>query len=343
VIHKEERPFPGITTWKTPYGFDVWRLHYAADPTKGGGQKTFVPELNMSLSPWALGEYNGMTDKALYRQEYEIDFEATQGARLFYMVPEATLVRSKDVGPIPHEWTRWYGLDPHPRVPHSHLWCAVDPYGDRWYYRELWPSKICGIKGNLPEEDNRYTIKEHLESVHWLESAENPDNKGKAERIYRRVIDYAARAFGQGTSDDKEPTENFQQRFEKISREVGRKAKDGWRMNFVDCKKDMDAGIALVNEGLKPFKVEINGQWVPRSRIHVVEDACPELVLQLRENRYPKLTAIQADKQDPISDPLQKRRHGTDLVRYIEMDKPRYIRTGTLQDTWEPVESGVNY
>lgn len=349
-------PFPGITTWRTAYGFDVWRLHYESDPVKGLGPKTHVADINMDLSPWALKEYQGMTDKALYRQEYEIDFEATQGTRLFYMDPEATLVRRKDIGPIPHHWTRWYGLDPHPRVPHSHLWCAVDPYGDRYYYRELWPSKIYGMKGNLPEDDNRHTIKDHLEAVHYLESAENDghslipgcrfsgDNGGKAEKIFRRVIDYAARAFGQGTSDDPKPTENFQQRFEKISREIGKVEGDGWHMNFRDCVKDMEAGIALVNEGLKPLKMEINGEWKKRSRIHIIEDNCPELVLQIRENRYPKLTPLQADTRDPISDPIQKRRHGSDILRYIEMDKPRYIAPsrGNLNN-WEPLTPGINY
>lgn len=337
------RPYPGIKCWETPLA-TILRLHYEADPQKALGKKTHVADINMDLSPWALAEYLGQQDKGLYRQEIEIDFEATQGARVFYMEDAATLVRSKDVGPIPHDWTRYYGLDPHPRVPHAHLWCAVDNYGDRWYYRELWPSKIYGQPGNVPEDDNRIKIKSHVETVWWLESAENPENQGKAEKIYRRVIDYAARAFGQGTVDD-EPQLNFQERYEKVSHEVGKEhGEPGWRMKFVDCVKDHDAGIELVNEGLKPLWVEgPNGKEIKRSRIHIFEDKCPELVYQLHTNRYPKLTPLQADTRDPMADPIQKRRHQTDNMRYIEMDKPRFIRVHTGKSEYSNVHEGVNY
>lgn len=336
-------PYPGIKTWENSNGALVVRLHYTADPEKGLGPKTHVEEINMDLSPWALKEYQGMADKGLYRQEYEIDFEATQGARVFYMEDAATLVHSRDMAkngcwPIPSHWTRWYALDPHPRVPHAHLWCAVDPFGDRWYYREYWPSKIYGVKGNIPEEDNRVTIKQHVQVVHFLESAENPLNLA-AEAIYRRVIDYAARAFGQGTVDD-EPQLNFQERYEKVSREIG---KGEWRMHFVDCVKDREAGISLVNEGLKPREIEIDGQWKKRSRIHIVSDQCPELVLQVKENRYPKLSPLQADTRDPIATPMEKRAHMVDDLRYIEMDKPRFIKQDKPRSDWRPLHHGVAY
>lgn len=339
-----QTPYPGIRTWETPYA-TILELHYTADPEKGLGERTFIPEANLHLSPWALKEYEGMTDKGLYRQEYEIDFSATQGARVFYMEDAATLVQSKDLEaeglwPIPAHWTRWYALDPHPRVPHAHLWCAVDPYGDRWYYREYWPSKIYGMAGNPPEDDHRVTIKQHVDIIHWMESADNPQNLGKQEQIYRRVIDYAARAFGMGTVDD-EPQLNFQERYEKVSREVGKATE--WRMHFVDCVKDREAGIALVNEGLMPRELEINGEWKKRSKIRIVADQCPELVYQIRTNRYPKLTPLQADTRDPIADPIQKRRHQTDNFRYIEMDKPRFIKPMTAKSTWKPLHGGVAY
>jgi hypothetical protein len=339
-----ESPYPGIKTWKSKAGdYRVLRLHYEADPDKWLGEHTLVPEINKRLSPWALAEYSKLTDKSLYLQEYEIDANARQGARLFNFDDEATLALSTELGPIPHEWTRWHGLDPHPRVPHAHLWCAVDPYGDRWYYREFWPSKIYGQPGNIPEDDNRYKIKEYCEVVHYLESGENPENGGKPEVIHRRVIDYAARAMGQGTVDDERQL-NFQERYEKISREIGQQAGNSWRMRFVDCVKDRDAGIELVNEGLKPLQVEIAGEWKKRSRIHIFADKCPELVYQLRTNRYPKLTPVQADSRDPIATPMQKRNHCTDLIRYIEMDKPRFIpRNLNVKSDFEPLGDGVNY
>lgn len=325
-------------------------MHYEADPDKGSGPKTFVPEINMRLSPWALKEYEGMSDKGLYRQEIEIDFEATQGARVFYYDHSATMVTSKQMAadglwPIPHHWTRWQALDPHPRVPHAFLWCAVDPYGDRWYYREFWPSKIYGKPGNPPEDDNLVLIKQYAQIIHYLESDQNPENKNQKESIFRRVIDYSARAFGVATHDNEHPVkqdeDNYQETYEKCSREIGKES--GWRMKFVDCKKDHESGIGLVNEGLRPREVEINGKWVKQSKIHVVIDKCPELEYQLRTNRYPKLTALQADRMDPIGDPIQKRRHQTDNLRYIENDKPRFVQIGKVKNDWEPAHEGVNY
>lgn len=342
-------PYPGISIHETEQA-TIFRLHYLADPDKGLGEKTHVDDINMDLTPWALKEYQGMSDKGLYRQEYEIDFEATQGARVFYYEHAATMVTSKQMAedgiwPIPSPWTRWMSLDPHPRVPHAFLWAAVDPWGDRWYFREYWPSKIYGQPGNPPEDDNRVLIKQYVQIVHMLESAENPENQGEQEEIYRRVIDYSARAFGVATHDNERPVkedeENYQETYERISREIG-KATD-WRMKFVDCKKDHESGLALVNEGLRPREIEKDGAWIKRSRIHVVIDKCPELEYQLRTNRYPKLTPIQADRMDPISDPIQKRRHMTDNLRYIENDKPRYIKRTPAKSYWRPMHSGVAY
>jgi hypothetical protein len=316
-----ETPHRGIKVWRNALGADVLRLHYTADEDKD--------------EAWADAQRAGTSPEA-FRQECDIDFSAKSGQRLFTFTEHEHAILEKRF-PIPSEWTRYYDLDPHPRVPHAHLWCAVDPYGDRWYYREFWPSKQYGIPGNIPEDDNRYTIKEHMEIVRWMESADHPDNSGKEEQIYRRVIDYAARSFGQGTSDDAEPQENFQLRFERTMRDLRMQ-----RPYFQDAIKDRDAGIDRVNQGFKPFKVEKNGAWVDKARIHIFDDLV-ELIYQLRTNRYPQLTALQADRQDPISSPMQKRNHQTDLLRYLEMAEPKFVQQGKLQSNWTPIESGVNY
>lgn len=328
----------------TPWGARVLRLHYEADPTKAEGQKVFVPALNMELSPWAKKTYDSMTDKTLYKQEVEIDFAARAGELLFQLDDEATLC---DSFPVPHSWTRYYALDPHPRVPHAHLWCAVDPYGDRWYYREFWPSKIYGKPGHIPEDDNRYTIREHCDVAHFLESADNPENHGTAEYIRRRIIDYAARSMGtkwESDDRDKEPQENYQQRFERESLEVGKAAGDGWRLQFEDAKKDRSTGIDRVNLALKPLKVEKDGQWVKSSKAHIFRDKCPELVWQLRNNRWQQLTAEQQAKMDPSAKTVMKRNHKTDLMRYIEMADPVFIqRNPNVESDWSPIHGGVNY
>jgi hypothetical protein len=177
-------------------------LHYTADPEKGDGEKALIPEVGRQLSPWDLKPYQGMIDKATYLQEYEIDFGATLGQKDCHVEREATLWQSFA---IPPNWTRYFSLDPHPGVPHACLWGAVEPWGDLWMYRELWPSKAYGKPEPCPAEDNRYRTRHYVETIYYLESKQNPENEHKGERFdeinYEREIDLAARAFGKGTSD----------------------------------------------------------------------------------------------------------------------------------------------
>ncbi len=315
-----EFPHKGIETWVNSAG-RVVRLHYSADPDK--------------TAEWAERERAGMTDPGRYRQEYEIDFSATLGQRVFLLHEEATL---ETWFPIPESWTRYFALDPHPAVPHAFLWCAVDPHGTRWYYRELWPSKICGLGGNAPSDDHRHTIREYLEVVRWLESKENPDNDGKDERIFKRVIDYAARAMGKGTTDDPEQP-NFQQRYEAIGRELG------LEMTFEDAKKDLGVGIEQVNEGLMPRPVldAARDEYVHRSQIRIFQDKCPELVWELRNNRWRSLGPAQAEFQDHSGQIIEKRKHMTDNLRYIEMARPEYVAAVKRRSTWRPIVRGINY
>jgi hypothetical protein len=318
----------GLTAWTNQHGIRILRLHYSADEEKGKGEKVYVEQIKRWLTPWALDQYQGMTDKAAYNQEYEIDFSAKLGTLMFQFEAEATLEKTF---PIPADWTRYYGLDPHPVVPHASLWLAVDPWGDAWIYREFWPSRVYGLPGNVPEDDNRYSIKDYVEAVKWLESKENPENK-EPENICRRVIDYAARSFGQGMSDET-PELNFQDRFEQLG-----------LYPFQDCIKDHEAGISAVNEWLKPRDVEQrDGTFKAVSRLHIFEDRCPELIYQLKTNRYQQLTPLLAERQDPTGKPVAKRNHMTDILRYLCMAEPIYIPKRTQQQSWKPIWPGTGY
>lgn len=308
-------PHQGISTWKNKHGICVFRLHYSADPEKD--------------EEWAAQQKAAMTNLADYEQEYEINFSAKLGTLIYQLHEEATLENSF---PVPHAWTRYWALDPHPVVPHAGLWVAVDPWGDAWAYRELWPSKIYGQRGNVPEDDNRFSIKQYVETVEWLESAENPENQGKAEDMQFRVIDYAARAMGQGFFDAK-PEYNFQKRFEELG---------GW--SFKDCIKDNDAGPEKVNEWLKPRDVEQpDGSFKPKSKLHIFQDKCPELVHELKNNRFQQLTPIMAERTDPTGKAQSKRNHVTDDLKYLAMAGLEYVKPVTARSNWKPMHVGVNY
>lgn len=317
------------------------RLHYSADPGKEGLglPKTEVPEIKRSLSPWALAQYKNSPSPSYYLQELEIEFEATQGEKMYFLYPEATLEKSF---PIPPDWTRYFVLDPHPGVPHAGLWAAVDRWGDIWCYRELWPSKMCGKKGNIPADDNRVTPKEFSEVMKWLESSENPENTFNGvtadEHFHRRIIDYAARGFGH-TANDGGDQSNYQVRFETAMTEYGMDVP-----YFDDCIKEGEAGADVVNEWLKPRDVDDgrNG-WTRKSRLHIFSDRCPELILELNSNRKQKLTAVQADKQDPTGKPINKRNHLTDCCKYLLSAEPIYIPPAKKRPNWKPVAAGINY
>lgn len=332
-----EFPHPGMQSFVNPQGITILRLHYSADPDK--------------TAEWAAKQKAGMTE-ASYLQEFEIDFSAKQGTLLYNLVEEATLEQSF---PVPAEWTRFVSLDPHPRVPHAFLWGAVDPWGDLWIYRELWPSKCCltsaggkivGDRGNTPEDDNRFTYRDYIETVKWLESQRNAQKcaDGRAEsfhlkeseRIYKRVIDYAARSFQDAASDDKR---TIQEKYEGISQEIG------YPFYFDDALKDVDTGVETVNEWLKPREVEgAGGKFVLKSRLHIFADKCPELVHQLKSNRYESLTPLLAEKKDPENKPLKKRNHLTDCLRYICMAEPQFIGPPRKhRQTWKPMYEGISY
>jgi hypothetical protein len=337
-----------MSSWKNHHGITILRLHYSADPEKGEGETTYVPEINKHLSPWALHAYGRMTDPTLYLKEYEIDAEATLGALLFQFNEAVTVEKLRD---IPPEWTRRMSVDPHPGIPHAFLWAATDPWGDRWYYRELWPSKVCyewkqgvlhGKPGPCPQDERGPNIREYVQAIKFLESGDNPENRWKGEifeeEIFARVIDYAARAFGKGTNDDPEQ-ENYQQRYEKhmMALEVG-------RPYFDDAKKDRQVGVEVVNEGFKLIeRMGNNGEYHKTSRIHIIGERCPELVHELKTNRRQQLSPLQVERQDPTGKPVKVRTHMTDNLRYIEMSNPIYVEQNAIVDSFQPVSRGFSY
>lgn len=342
----ERYPFPGIWVWKNQFDIRVVRLHYSADPLKD--------------EKWIEAERARAVDKEMFEQEMEINFGARLGQKLFPRFQEEFTVERSF--PIPRLWTRFFALDPHPVVPHAALWGACDPFGDLWIYREYWPSKVYGKPGNIPEDDNQITVEEYMRCCAWLESAGNPQNgaqldsdgnvklPGFRERVYKRAIDYAARAFGQGTSDDDE-SDNFQKRFEDAAEllaygdDSGRPAEfPGFTFYLEDAIKDKDVGIGRVNQWLTPREYDDGkGGWVKKSKLRIFGDNCPELVWQLKTNRRKMLTAQQAEVQDPVFKVFQKRNHLTDCLRYIIMMEPEFVETKVVHSTHKNLQSGVWY
>src|SRR5205085_4115312 len=111
----------------------------------------------------------------------------------------------------------------------------------------------------------------------------------------------------------------------------------GYLLFFQDAvKHDEGASIELVNDWLKPRDVEQkDGTFKAQSKLHIFQDKCPELIYELHTNRYPSLTPLMAERQDPIIKPLQIRKHMSDCLKYICRANPEYIGECALKSTWK--------
>lgn len=251
----------------------------------------------------------------------EIDFSAARGALEFpEFKRQATVAKPF---PVPHEWTRWMCIDPHPRVPHCMLWMAVSPWDDHCYYREYWPSKAYGIRGDVPEDDEIFQIDAYAKTLKFFESEDvdvfgpngYADNHGRREKVYKRLMDPAGKGFPAVVRDGRKEPVTFWDRY---------------RAEGIVCeeaKKDFQASRDKVGMRLRPCLLADGAGEREQSQI-IIFDTCPELILELETNRFPRLTPTQAEKKDPADDPLPKRKHATDCLRYLEAEDPFYVDPG---------------
>jgi hypothetical protein len=209
------------------------------------------------------------------------------------------------------------------------LWVAMSPEGDAYVYRELWPSKIYGTNKNIPEDDNNYPIKWYCEAIKWLESDENPENKFGKEKIYQRIIDYAARAFGKDR--DNPDAIDYQERYETYSAEIKHP------LYFEDCTKDNEANYAEVNEWLRPRPaLDKDGNPTMRSRLRIFRNL-HELRWELLNNRIQLLQPHQIDTKDPGMKIIDKRNDCSDCIKYFCAAKPIFYKKKAVRHTAAPL------
>lgn len=282
----------------------VFRIKYSADPKK---DEDWVKKMRPTYS----------SDQA-WRQEQEVDFTAYAGQLVFpEFKREYTVVEPRE---IPPDVTWWMGIDPHPRTPHAFLWMFVDRWGNHVYAREYWPSKAYGKRGNIPEDDDLYQIDEYVDAINYLEGstpnlfAANgfTDNRGREQKVFRRIMDPAGKAWA-------------------VSREMGKDSEetfwDAYRKLGIHCdpaRKDFQAGRDKVGTRLRPVKYAAPAGTRYQSQI-LIFNTCKELIFEIENNRYPLLTPSQATRKDPVETPLQKRCHFADLLRYLEIEDPYWI------------------
>lgn len=316
-------PLPkGCDQWTEERGYSIAQVHFSADPDK--------------TPAWAAKRLKESPSERTFRQEFEIDHYAGAGALMY---PEFS--RGLNVVkpfPIPHDWTRYFGLDPHKRRPHAMLWMAVSPDGDHWYYREYWPSRIYGKKGNTPEDDKLYHVDDYVKAVKYMEGPEVDffgvggfaDNQKKPEKIRLRVQDTHGKAIFTTTIQGKDEPETFWDRYRTLG------------IHCTEAKKDINAGRDKVGMRLRARTATYADETVQEPCIHVFE-TLPELIFELRSGRFPSLTPAQAERQDPGEKELQKRKHMIDLIRYIEMENPSWLEPSRSNRNVKALEESIAY
>jgi hypothetical protein len=302
----DEMPIPeGCASYFGIGGVEINWLHYSADPQKN---KTWVQVQQPTYS-----------DSSAWRQEQEIDFSARAGHLVFpEFKREFTVI---DPYPIPLDVTWWMAIDPHPRTPHAFLWMFVDRWDNHVYARDYWPSKAYSRSGNVPEDDDLYQIDDYVTTLEFLEGpipnlfAPNgyTDNAGVQNKIYRRIMDPAGKAWASERHKGKdEDAETFWDTYRKLG------------ISCDNAKKDFNAGRDKVAMRLRPRTYVGPSGRSEQSQI-LIFNTCKELIFQIMNCRYPNLTPSQAEHRDPIETPISKRDHMVDLMRYLEMEDPFWV------------------
>ena len=304
-----ERPIPGLTFGRTTNNWAVVHMHYSADPARG--QK------------WADVEKAKYTSKADWDKEQEINPYAKDGSLVYPEFNQRVhVIKHAD---IPPRLTRYMAIDPHPRTPHAFLWVGIDRWGDWYFYREMWPSKVYGKPKTLTDKDeeNRFTIKDYCETViermegnklNWFHPETDNEyavikREKTGENIVARYMDQAGKAFSTG-GDAAEKSETYWDRYARFG---------------IECyppKKAHQAGEDAIHEGLRSRYNDLKGDW---PKFHISEQ-CPELILEFQRYRYKTMRRFNPDKE-LSQDGVEARSHLIDLVRYLATADISHIPT----------------
>lgn len=292
-----KNPCQGIQFSRTRSGVAVVHLHYTARPDM---REPAEIERLRSRYP----------SLAFFEKELEMRATALSGSLVFPDFDPHVHVINPDK--IPKTGCRFLAIDPHPRTPHFFLWLLIDRWSDHYIYRELWPSKICGLESKIRDDegDNQYTIKEYTETVASLEGNKiewfHPETDKEygvyrqqpgGEKIIERLMDQAGKAFN--SRGEGEKSESYWERYERYG------------LYCQDPNKRVSAGEDAIRDLLKIRRTD-RGEW---PRLHV-SSACPELILELKRYKY-QTQMRQNEEKELKQRGVEARRHGVDCLRYL--------------------------
>jgi hypothetical protein len=297
----------GISTRKTRLGWTVIRIHYSADPDKD-------PETPVGAA-WLEHAQQGMS-KARWRKEFEIDYEALGGQLVFPNFEETIHVTKPQFPLEPATSTIYLAADPHPRTPHAFLWLAAFKSGE-----------LAVVWSHWREEYKKQLVSEYAAMLHKI------DRSPLGLKPHRRIMDVAGKSFN--VDEERDIFKGY--RDAKLTvEEQGKVTEKRIPVIFHPAKKDIGyVGLDLINEEFKPVPFAIADKIENRPRL-TIWSGCgdnDELVYQLKSMRFREHRGNITDKDAP-EEPQEKRSHLIACLKYIMLEKPRYIepRTADLEE-----------
>ena len=196
---------------------------------------------------------------------------------------------------IPHNWLRWFVIDPHDRKPHYCGWFAVSPTDDVYWYRAM---KVEG------------TISEVVERVKDIET------KAK-ERIYRRLIDPN---FGNKIYGNSKLT--VRQEFEQAGDKIGY----DFRLNLAN--DNIEAGHLRVKDYLR-YDLSKPISLTNKPKLFIFNDLF-DVWHDLQRYVYDEWRSNSLERS-PKEKPKDLHKDWPDVLRYFIMDNPTHIEPEIYQ------------
>ena len=107
--------------------------------TKADNQRIFVATVDIRSNPYLTEEAIAEFEQTLTEDEKQArlhgKFMHLSGLIYKEFIPDVHICETVKVKA---DWTRYFCIDPHERMPTACLWLAVDPKGFHWIYDELW-------------------------------------------------------------------------------------------------------------------------------------------------------------------------------------------------------------
>jgi len=255
--------------------FYVVRVHYSADKNK-------------ATQEWFLKTKKGMP-KASWNKEYEIDFYALSGQRIWPEFDPSIHVISPIE--IKKEWNHLRSIDFGQFNPTCCLWGAVD-YSDNIYiYREYYQG------GRVTASDHAKAIAKLSEGESYVGTFIDPSTLAKTQSKYRDI----------------EATDNVPYSVYEIFYDNG-----------VECSpanNDTKAGWDRVSEYMHLREYKVEGKDVIKPKLFIFEN-CFHLIHEIPRYRYAMQTPLTMQKKDPDEKQIKKEDHSCDALRYLVISRP---------------------